>query len=127
MSDGTDKGAAMQSMARLVRTIEGEIIPRLLVSLSSSQRMVRDGRNVDAAAKLARLVLMRESLGAADILRIMYPEGPPQLERGCLQLIAPAARRLSEIWERRECDFDQLLTGLSRLESVIRQVKSASL
>jgi hypothetical protein len=115
-----------QRMARLIRTIEGEIVPRLLISVSSSLTTVRDGGDADAAAELARLVLMRESVGAAEIVRIIYPHGEPRLERACLQLIAPAARRLGEIWERNECDFDQLLEGLSRLESVIREMRSES-
>lgn len=112
-------------MARLVRTIEGEIIPRLLVSLSGSLTTVRggvDAANVEPAAELARIVLMRDSVGAADIVRMLYPEGPPQLDRVCLRLIVPAAQCLREIWERQECDFDQLLQGLGRLESVIREL-----
>jgi hypothetical protein len=104
-------------MARLVRTIEGELIPRLLVSLSGSLTAGREGPEAppptaaaDAAAELARLVLKRD---------------PPRLDRTCLQLITPAAQRLREIWERNECGFDQLLEGLGRLESVIREVSGA--
>jgi hypothetical protein len=114
-------------MARLIRTIEGEIVPRLLLSLSGSLVSAREGHDCDAVAELAHLVLVREEVGAADIVRIIYPKGPPQLDRACLGLIAPAARRLGEIWERNECNLHELLQGLSRLESVIREVNARSL
>src|SRR5271165_1211810 len=107
--------------ARLIRTIEGEIVPRLLVSLSGSLTTAGDGRDLDAAGQLAQLLLVGENIEAADVARIIHQPGM-SLERICLRLIAPAARRLSELWERDECDFNQLMQGLSRLESVIREV-----
>jgi hypothetical protein len=113
------------ALARLARTIEGEIIPRLLVSLSGSLTPVHEAPDPHAVARLAQFVLLRDKLAAADIVRIVHPEAPPELDRRCLRLIAPTARRLGEIWERRECDFGQLVSALSRLESVIPEVKSA--
>lgn len=105
-------------LERLLPTIEGEIIPRLLMSFCGPSTMVGDNPDADAVVALARLVLMRESVAAADIVRA--------IDRNCLRLIAPAARRLGEIWERNECDFDQLVMGLGRLESVIRKVNEHS-
>lgn len=108
-------------MARLIRTIEGEIVPRLLVSFSGSLTTAGDGPDLQAIDELARLLLVHEDVRAADILRRIYPAFKPSA-RTCLGLIAPTARRLGELWERDECDVDQLLVGLSRLESVILEL-----
>jgi hypothetical protein len=111
--------------ARLIRTIEGEIVPRLLVSLSGSLTTVSDGPDPETVAELARLVLLPRKIDAAEIARTLSLSGP-SLERKCLGLIAPAARRLGELWERDECDFDQLIAGLGLLESVIREMSESA-
>lgn len=108
-------------LARLVRTIEGEIVPRLLVSFSGSLPVASQKPAPENVAILARLLLMREDAGAAALARIIRPPGTPP-HQACLRLIVPLARRLNELWERDECDFGQLILGLNRLESVLRQV-----
>lgn len=106
--------------AQLIRTIEGEIVPRLLVSLSRSLTAASDAPDPDAIAALAQLLLRRENPAGADIVRMVCaPEA--RLDRKCLGLIAPAARRLGELWERGGCDIDQLIVGLGLLESMIRE------
>jgi hypothetical protein len=107
--------------ARLVRTIEGEIVPRLLVSFSGSLTADHQPPVRDNVGMLARLLLMREDAGAAALARIIRPPGTPP-DRACLRLIVPLARCLNELWERDECDFGQLILGLNRLESVLREV-----
>jgi hypothetical protein len=108
-------------LARLIRTIEGEIVPRLLVSFADSLTAARHAPARDNVAMLARLLLMREDAGAAALARIIRPPGTPR-DRAYLRLIVPLARRLNELWERDECDFGQLILGLNRLESVLREV-----
>lgn len=39
----------------------------------------------------------------------------------CLELIAPAARMLAQMWERDECDFVEVAMGLWRLQEVLRE------
>jgi hypothetical protein len=113
--------AESDRLARLIRTVEGEIVPRLLVSLSGSLNAAAEVPSRDAVCELARLLLVSEDSGAADLIRIIHEQGMSR-ERICLGLIAPAARRLGELWERKECNFDQLMLGLSRLESVLGTV-----
>jgi hypothetical protein len=111
-------------LARLIRTVEGEIVPRLLVSLSGSLAAAAEVPSRDAVCELTRLLLVSEESRAADLVRIVHEQGMSR-NRICLGLIAPAARRLGELWERNECNFNQLMLGLSRLESVLREVKPA--
>jgi hypothetical protein len=40
--------------------------------------------------------------------------------------MVPAARRLGELWEREECGFEELIAGLSRIESLLREVAARS-
>jgi hypothetical protein len=108
-------------LAGLIRTIEGEIVPRLLLSLSGSLTTAGDGREFDAVGEIAQHLLASEDIAAADMVRIIHGQGMVR-EPNFLGLLAPAARRLGELWERDECSFDQLLLGLTRLESVIREV-----
>jgi hypothetical protein len=56
---------------------------------------------------------------------MIYPGGTPAT-RICLGLMVPAARRLGELWEREECGFEELIAGLSRIESLLREVAARS-
>jgi len=109
--------------ARLIRIIEGEIVPRLLVSVSGSLMAVSDAPDPETVAELARLLLLRTKIEAAEIARIISLRGTSH-EQKWLGLIAPAARRLGELWERDECDFNQLIAGLGLLEAVIREMST---
>jgi MerR family transcriptional regulator, light-induced transcriptional regulator len=120
-SPGDDGGCR----AQLIRTIEGEIVPRLLVSVLGSMTAAADTPDLDTVAKLAQLLLEREKIAVADVVRMISPPETP-LDRKCLGLIAPVARRLGELWERDECDIDQVITGLSLLELVIREVSGSA-
>ena len=44
------------------------------------------------------------------------------LERICLALVAPAARRLGEMWEEDNVDFLDVTLGLGRLQRVVRNL-----
>jgi len=54
---------AARRRARLIRTIEGDIIPRLLISLSGSLTTVREGHYSAAAADFTQLQLAARLLG----------------------------------------------------------------
>jgi hypothetical protein len=119
-------------LSRLTRTIEGEIVPRLLMSFSLANRAADP---VTAAlappcehdvAELARLLLMRERASADTYVQIIREQGMP-LERICAELLAPVARRLGELWEQEACGFAELTAGLVHLESVLRDVRDEML
>lgn len=113
---------------KLIRTIEGDIVPRLLVALAGKMRTSGEAAaqpakaaEPDSVAEFARLLLRPEAAGAAAFVRQIYPRGTP-VDRICLGLMAPAARRLGELWEHEECDFEQFIAGLGRIESLLREV-----
>ncbi len=114
-------------MARLVRTIEAEIVPRLVISRRVSRppetpqgRVARTPDTLDVA-ELVRLLLHHEVSVASAYIETVRQRGAT-LEMICLDLLAPAARELGTLWERDECDFMQVTVGLCRLHQLLREL-----
>ena len=114
-------------LARLVRTIEGEIVPRLVLSRRESvnaavhksrQNLVPDEIDVK---EMVQLLLAHEA-GIASAYVTAIRERGASLETICLHLLAPAARELGLLWEQDECDFMQVTVGLCRLHQVLREL-----
>jgi methanogenic corrinoid protein MtbC1 len=114
-------------MARLIRTIEGEIVPRLVLSRRTSRPAeivkAREHRNPDATdvAELVRLLLHHDVAVASAYVDTVRQRGAT-LEMVCLDLLAPAARQLGVMWEEDECDFMQVTVGLCRLHQLLREL-----
>jgi MerR family transcriptional regulator, light-induced transcriptional regulator len=112
-------------MARLVRTIEGEIVPRLVLARRTAQGGAKAPqlRAPDAAdvKELVRLLLAHDTGVASAYVEAVRHRGA-SLEVVCLQLLAPAARELGLLWEEDECDFMQVTVGLCRLHQLLREL-----
>jgi len=117
-------------MARLVRTIEGEIVPRLVlarrVSTAQEPGNLRHSRPPDACdvTELVRLLLSHDTGVGSAYVETVRQRGV-SLEVICLDLLAPAARELGLLWEEDECDFMQVTVGLCRLHQVLRDLSPA--
>jgi len=114
-------------MKRLVRTIEGEIVPRLVVT-RRMQRVplaaaVQGSKQPDAldVSELVRLLLAHDVGVASAYVETVRQRGAT-LEMVCLHLLAPAARQLGVMWEQDECDFMQVTVGLCRLHQLLREL-----
>lgn len=105
--------------------IETEIIPRLLMAHSSGEARayVRGSQaiNPEDAARFARLPLQLEAAGLIEEIDAFLERGV-SVETVCIDLLAPAARKLGEMWERDECDFVDDTMGLWRLQEVMRDI-----
>ncbi len=122
------KSMAQQSTPdALVRMVEGEIIPRLLVNcradsqgpaMDSVDRIRPDPKDVDMLASSAIREDTRHLLGQID----------SQIARGLsketllLDVMAPAARLLGEWWEQDACDFIDVTMGLWRLQEAVHEI-----
>ena len=109
--------------------IESEIIPRLLMAHSATEtrtrsRMLRSISS-DEAARFAVLPLRLEAAALLEEVDGFIAKGA-SVETICLDLLAPAARKLGELWERDECDFLDVTMGLWRLQEVMREVAARS-
>lgn len=109
----------------LRRTIETEIVPRLM--LAHRPRGVaapyRDEGDTDVldhddVASLTRMVLDDDDDACAGFVSALRERGVG-LEQLYLGLIAPAARRLGAMWETDDCDFAQVTLGLWRLQNLM--------
>lgn len=121
----TKKSAGGSRMARLVRAVEAEIVPRLLLSRRSvaATPVPANAAEVDAgdAAELARLLLVYDIEVPFAYVEAIRCRGV-SIQHIYLQLLAPAARRLGLLWERDECDFMQVTVGLGRLHQLLQRL-----
>lgn len=116
-----------ERMARLVRTIEGEIVPRLVMARRGVRVPLPAGSHVGKAPdeadvrELVRLLLTHD-VGVASAYVDTVRQRGASLEAVCLRLLAPAAREFGLLWEEDECDFMQVTVGLCRLHHLLRDL-----
>ncbi len=109
--------------------IEGEIIPKLLmahaVETASNKRKKKSEIASIDAHRFAALPLTHE---AAALLQEVdgFLDSGVSVEAIYIDLLAPAARRLGEMWSADECDFTDVTMGLWRLQEVMREVADRS-
>lgn len=118
-----------ESADSLHTLIEGEIIPRLLMAHDSG---AADGdtlrpRVIDRSDinDFATLPLRLEAAGLLEQVDALIARGA-SVESICIDLLAPTARRLGEMWDRDECDFVDVTMGLWRLQEVMRAISARS-
>ncbi len=122
-------GGGDPSFARLARTIEGEIIPRLMLAHreAPAARDRADGRLVPGRAEveeLVRLALAHEADVASAFVSALREQGVA-VEALYLDLLAPAARRLGELWSADLADFVEVTVGLCRLQRVAHALRGS--
>jgi len=117
-------------MSRLARTIEEEIIPRLMLAhRTSTEPMARPtgaGHAITEAdvKHFAKLVLSHEEdVAFATIQKLRARD--VSVEKIYLDLLAPTARYLGELWEEDLCNFTDVTVGLGRLQRVLRELSPA--
>lgn len=115
-----------RSNAAISTLIEGEIIPQLLVAhrLRPERPVGRAGSAVITADDVANFAPLPLVLQADELL--VHVEG--YLDRGVgidtifVDLLAPTARWLGDLWEEDACDFLDVTIGLWRLQEVMREI-----
>jgi MerR family transcriptional regulator, light-induced transcriptional regulator len=125
---GSDAGD--RRLARLARTIELEVVPRLVLARGAaptrSSARPRDAwtPGPEDVTELAGLVLAREAMVACSYVEAARARGA-SAETLYLELLAPAARHLGELWTADLCDFTEVTVGLCRLHQVLRELSPA--
>ncbi len=107
--------------------LAGDIIPRLLMAHSAGASTLVPGRErlIDATdiQRFAELPLKLEAPNLLEEVEGFLKKGV-SVETVYLDMLAPAARRLGQMWENDECDFVDVTMGLWRLQEVMREVSS---
>lgn len=108
----------------LARLIEGEIIPRLLLAHQSPVRapVAIEPSSVERFALDALSLDIHQLLGSIEAL---LARGVT-VESVLLDLLAPAARNLGELWDRDACDFVDVTMGLWRLQQLVHELADRS-
>ncbi|MFN3989564.1 MAG: B12-binding domain-containing protein [Erythrobacter sp.] len=123
------KYSPADSIESISTVIESEIIPRLLMAYNAGgteSGAARPGPiDGDALNRFALLPLRLEAAGLLEEVDALIERGA-SVEAICIDLLAPAARRLGEMWDRDECDFIDVTMGLWRLQEVMREISARS-
>jgi MerR family transcriptional regulator, light-induced transcriptional regulator len=105
--------------------IEAEIIPRLLMAYSGGAADTGHGKHdliePSDVTRFASLPMLLDASGLISEVDKLIARGA-SIESICLDLLAPTARRLGEMWDRDECDFVDVTMGLWRLQEVMHAI-----
>jgi MerR family transcriptional regulator, light-induced transcriptional regulator len=121
--DTTLASRQISSQVELLRAIESDIIPRLLMAYRDDC----EERSVPVLAsgsvgELVTLLLGSDSQLATLFMQAQLKRGVP-VETLLLELMAPAARVLGEMWESDDCSFVDVTVGLSRMQRMLRLLR----
>ncbi len=101
----------------LTQTVSEEVVPRLLLNHTREKRPVSPPALLPSArqvVELARLSVAPERRGAMRLVQSQLSRGV-SLDSVCLDLLAPAARRLGALWLQDRCDFALVTIGTATL------------
>lgn len=119
-------------LERLERTIQNEIVPRLMtshrvgpVSPSMAAAAARSLSEEDVTA-FVKAVRSADDQKAVQFVRSIIAEGA-SIEAVYLDLLAPSARRLGEMWDEDECDFVEVTVALGRMQRLLRDLSQVFL
>lgn len=121
-----DPGKPLDDQARLARTIERDIIPRLLLAHRSDvdRPATQPVQSLELApshvVQLCDLVLKDDVIGAEQLITQLNAGGVA-LETLLLELLAPAARRLGDMWLDDRVNFTDVTMGLCHMQYLLRR------
>lgn len=128
--DGTAAEPPTRRLELLSRTVERAIVPRLVLASRVGQLGVPPGQGggwcpseVDVE-HLAGLVIAHEPAYVVSFVETLWNRGVA-LETLYLDLLAPTARRLGDMWCEDLCDFTQVTMGLWCLHQVLHAFSHA--
>jgi methanogenic corrinoid protein MtbC1 len=120
-------GDLQSRRAVLTRTVEDEVIPRLLTRRQRPQRAfapVGADTAADHVTTLVKLVLAGTQAQADGFVESLHQGGAAQ-DYLLLDVLSNAARRLGAMWEEDLCDFSDVTIGVLRLANVMRLINQA--
>lgn len=119
--------AAKDRLARLARTIESDVIPRLVQAHRPGAANPEPGSALAAQADVDAFVHQIIHASEADTVQAIdsMRERGVGVESIYLDLFGPTARRLGEMWEDDSCDFSTVTVALGRLQRLLRELSPA--
>jgi methanogenic corrinoid protein MtbC1 len=110
----------------LEKVIEAEIIPRLLMSYAPDAPSIASSasRKAPTTEDFTKLLLDQGPDEGLARMEALLADGQP-MNTILLEHLAPAARRLGELWESDDCDFVEVTVGLRRLQFILQMLPPA--
>ena len=120
------KGPDDARKKRLAKTIENEIIPRLMLAHQADVSRTDAGQAGNGAVELdvqefAELVMTQDAAICASYVAAVLDRGVT-VETIYLDLLAPTARWLGELWNVDLCYFTDVAIGLTRLHQTMAAI-----
>jgi len=115
------------TVALLAQAIQHEIIPRLMlahrtpIECDLPPEVAKVAVSAEEVAAFGQLILKRSEDQALACITRMRAAGAP-IEAIYLDLLAPVARYLGELWEEDLCDFTDVTLGLGHLQKMLRDL-----
>jgi MerR family transcriptional regulator, light-induced transcriptional regulator len=107
----------------LAATIENIIVPRLLMNHEPIREVWTPvGFDATLVERFADIAMRHEPAAASDYVQALLGEGIG-FDRILLELLAPAARHLGEMWENDTCNFADVTIGVSRMHRILRDFR----
>jgi len=126
---GHPESANLERLRLLVSTVESQIIPRLVIahrtpgaglaSVGPESGLAARPRD-DEIDSCTRMLLDPAAGSVADFAEALIGRGVP-LDAVYLDVFAPSARRLGDMWTRDECSFTDVTIALGRLQQALRR------
>ena len=128
LQERLERPAAEERMSRLVKTLDAEVIPRLV----EAHRATPMSEMLPAAClcppptaadveAFVQLVLRREDLPISQCIDALREQGM-SIEVLFLDLLAPAASHLGFMWTEDLCDFTDVTIALGRLQHLLQEL-----
>ncbi len=113
------------SETRLLTLVEAEIIPRLMLAHRDLRSDVKGAAvSRDDVVTFARALMAQRIDEATDLIALLCEHGV-SMDAIYLQLFAPAARYLGELWESDECNFSEVTLCLWRMQTLMYDLSAA--
>lgn len=116
-----------ERLERLERTIQNDLVPQLLtghrvgpVPPALTAAIARELSAADVEAFVSAVRSLDDDR-AVQFVQTILAEGAT-IEAVYLDLMAPTARRLGELWESDECDFVEVTVSLGRMQRMLRDL-----
>ncbi len=113
---------SVRMLNRLGKTIENELIPRLMLAFDSRQIDLDPTRVASSLSQhvpeFVALLIEQDANVAARYVDALRSDGYP-LAALYLDLLGPAARRLGDMWEEDTCSFADVTIGVCRMHQVL--------
>ena len=122
-----DLNGSDHTVALLAQAIQHEIIPRLMlahrtpIECDMPPELSTVEVSAEEVAAFGQLILSRSDDQALAYITRMRAAGAP-IESIYLDLLAPVARYLGELWEDDLCDFTDVTLGLGHLQKMLRDL-----